>query len=40
MGLSFHWRNGSSMRALKRRSCSSSPTSSQNLSRMIPLALM
>ena len=31
MALSFHWRSGSSMRALNRRSCSLLPTSSQNL---------
>ena len=31
MGLSFHWRKGSSMRASKRRFCSLSLTSSQIL---------
>ena len=31
IGLSFHWRSGSSMRASKRRSCSSLLTSSQYL---------
>ena len=36
MGLSFHCRSGSSMRALNRRSCSLLPTSSQNLMRMMP----
>ena len=36
MGLSFHWRSGSLMRALNRRSCSLFPTSSQYLMRMIP----
>src|SRR4029079_4790801 len=36
MGLSFHWRRGSSRRASKRRSCSSLLTSSQYLSNVIP----
>ncbi len=31
MGLSFHWRRGSVMRAANRRSCSLLPTSSQYL---------
>ncbi len=36
IGLSFHWRSGSLMRASKRRSCSSSLTSSQNFTRKMP----
>ena len=40
IGLSFHWRSGSLMRALKRRSCSSSLTSSQNFTRMMPSSTM
>ena len=40
IGLSFHWRSGSSMRALNRRSCSLLPTSSQNLIRMMPPSTM
>ena len=36
IGLSFHCRIGSSIRASNRFSCSSWPTSSQNLIRMIP----
>src|SRR5881396_53031 len=40
IGLSFHWRNGSSIRASNRRSCSSLLTSSQYLIRMIPPSTM
>src|SRR5262245_41200829 len=36
IGLSFRWRSRSSMRAFSRLSCSSGPTSSQNLMRMMP----
>ena len=36
IGLNFHCRTGSSMRARNRRSCSSWPTSSQILIRMMP----
>src|SRR5262245_6407040 len=36
IGLNFHWRRGSSIRASNRRCCSSWPTSSQNLIRMMP----
>jgi len=37
---SFHWRSGSSMRALKRRSCSSWPTASQILISRVPPSIM
>ena len=40
IGLSFHCRSGSSMRASNRRSCSSWPTSSQILIRMMPPSTM
>jgi hypothetical protein len=36
VGLSFHWRSGSLMRASKRRFCSASLTSVQNLTSRIP----
>src|SRR6267142_4080099 len=36
IGLSFHWRNGSSIRASKRRFCSLSLASSQILISLIP----
>ena len=36
VGLSFHWRSGSAMRASKRRFCSASLTSSQNLTSRMP----
>ena len=36
IGLSFHWRSGSVTRASNRRFCSSLPTSSQSLIRMMP----
>src|SRR5215475_11392335 len=38
IGLSFHWRNGSLILALKRRCCSFFPTSSQYLMRIMPLS--
>src|SRR5689334_15787078 len=37
MGLNFHWRNGSVMRASNRRCCSASLTSSQYLTSTTPL---
>jgi hypothetical protein len=40
VGLSFHWRSGSLMRASKRRFCSSSLTSSQYLMSMMPSSTM
>ena len=40
MGLSFHCRIGSSMRAMKRRSCSAWPTSSQILISRMPPSMM
>ncbi len=40
IGLSFHWRSGSLMRASKRRSCSASLTSSQNFTRKMPSSTM
>src|SRR5258707_5111202 len=40
IGLSFHCRSGSSIRASKRRSCSSIPTSSQSLIRIMPPSMM
>src|SRR5882762_5962824 len=39
MGLNFHWRIGSSIRALKRFSCSSWPTSSQILMSRVPFSM-
>ncbi len=40
IGLSFHWRSGSSMRASNRLACSSLLTSSQYLRRMMPPSVM
>src|SRR5215471_729429 len=40
VGLSFHWRRGSSMRASKRRFCCTSLTSSQNLMSRMPSSTM
>src|SRR6516225_9534708 len=40
VGLSFHWRSGSSIRAKNRRLCSASPTSSQYLISCTPPSTM